>query len=108
MIFIQEHSNKVTAYEIKSYARRALLRFPKKTAEVLLDKYLRINYKLTLVQACLLIINNLKVSQSSSFETTLYTQNLTYDKLAQLITFGNECTPGSKILQLILNYRKEN
>jgi ERCC4-related helicase len=84
-----------------------VLLFPKRSTEVALNKYLMETEKVSLIQACFLIINSLKVTKADNHneEVTLVVTHPKLDALAQLITYGNEKVQGSQILKQVLNYK---
>lgn len=106
MVFRIDNCSKLAQARLKRTAKQNLLYFPRRTAEISLNKYLMETEKLSLIQACFLIINNLKVSRiDNSVIITILDSRL--EKLAQLITYGNESIYGSKILTASIIPRKE-
>ena len=68
-------------------------------ADRLLDKYLKANYKLSLRDACDLLLLRAKVSQGQPNEILITFVDRRLDKLASVITYGTGKIPGSNILK---------
>lgn len=76
-----------------------ILNYKKGPNETKLDKYLVKNYKISLVPLCISLIYNCTFQINTAEKTiTIIFKNYKYDKLARLITFGNESVKGSNIL----------
>lgn len=69
------------------------------TADKLLNKYLKSNYKLSLSSACDLLLMRAKVSQGQPNEILITFTDRRLDKLASVITYGTGKIPGSNILK---------
>lgn len=65
----------------------------------LLDKYLKANYKLSLRDACDLLLLRARVSQGQPNEILITFIDRRLDKLASVITYGTGKIPGSNILK---------
>ena len=67
--------------------------------EKALDKFLNDKYKISLHEACILLINNIKQTTNLSSNTLIITFKTNWlDKLASIITYGNGKLQGSNIL----------
>lgn len=84
-------------------ARSLISLYPMRGSEVILNNYLLENYKLTLKNACLLLLANLQVSESDENEIVLFFREDKYIKLAQIITYGIDDISGSQILKRSLS-----
>lgn len=69
------------------------------TADKLLDRYLKANYKLSLRDACDLLLLRAKISQGQQNEILIGFTDRRLDKLASVITYGTGKIPGSDILK---------
>ena len=81
-------------YVIKNY--------PLKASEVILDRYIQQQYKVSLKNMCIKLLLNLTFYKNDTGDLVLLFKDRRYDNIAQLITFGNGAIPGSKILQIAL------
>lgn len=99
MLFTYNTYNDVAKGGIRVRAYNIILRFPKKATEKALDKYLKENYNLTLVQACFKLARAAKITFDSetTYLITFPTKKL--DELASFITYGNREILGSQILR---------
>lgn len=84
-------------------ARSLISLYPMRGSEVILNNYLLENYKLTLKNACLLLLANLQVSDGDENEIVLFFREDKYIKLAQIITYGIDDISGSQILKKALS-----
>jgi hypothetical protein len=84
-------------------ARSLISLYPMRGSEVILNNYLLENYKLTLKNACLLLLANLQVSEGDENEIVLFFREDKYIKLAQIITYGIDDISGSQILKKSLS-----
>lgn len=107
MFFIIKTDNKkpVSIVKLKTLVRaRSLISlYPMRGTEVILNNYLVENYKLTLKNACLLLLANLQVSEGEENELIMVFKDEKYDKLAQIITYGIDNISGSQILKTVLS-----
>ena len=71
--------------------------------ELVLDNYIKQQYKTSLKDLCIKLLLSLTFYKDTEGNFLLLFKNPEYDKLAQLITYGNGAIPGSRILQLALN-----
>ena len=83
-------------------ARSLISLYPMRGTEVILNNYLVENYKLTLKNACFLLLANLHVSTSEENEIIMFFKDDKYTKLAQIITYGIDDISGSQILKTAL------
>jgi hypothetical protein len=87
------------AYRVLKYnAKKYVLQYSFGADELLLDKFLRQNYHISLKELCLTIINYCTFYNDTQ-NIIVKILNKKYDNLATLITYGNEQVFGSKILQ---------
>jgi hypothetical protein len=84
-------------------ARSIISLYPMRGTEILLNNYLIENYKLTLKNACMLLLANLHVSTGEENEIILFFKDEKYDKLTQIITYGIDNIAGSQILTTALS-----
>ena len=77
--------------------------YPMRGTEVILNNYLIENYKLTLKNACMLLLANLQVCTGANDEIVLFFREDKYIKLAQIITYGTDTISGSQILKIALS-----
>ena len=107
MFFIIKTDNKkpVSIIKLKTLVRaRSLISlYPMRGTEVILNNYLVENYKLTLKNACLLLLANLQISTGENDEIIMFFKDEKYDKLARIITYGIDNISGSQILKIILS-----
>ena len=73
--------------------------FPMRGAEIILDEYLKKQYKTSLKDACVDLLLHMTFYANNDGDLVLLFKNKKYDNLAQLITFGNGTIKGSQILQ---------
>jgi hypothetical protein len=84
-------------------ARSLISLYPMRGTEVILNNYLVENYKLTLKNACLLLLANLKFSTGEENEVIFFFKEEKYNQLAQIITYGIDNISGSQILKTALS-----
>ena len=84
-------------------ARSLISLYPMRGTEVILNNYLVENYKLTLKNACLLLLAKLHFSTGEENEIILFFKEDKYDKLARIITYGIDNISGSQILKTSLS-----
>lgn len=107
MFFIIKTDGKLPASILKLKtlvrARSLISLFPMRGTEVILNNYLVENYKLTLKNACFLLLANLQVSTGEENEILMFFKDDQYIKLAQIITYGIDGLSGSQILKIALS-----
>ena len=84
-------------------ARSLISLYPMRGTEVILNNYLLENYKLTLKNACFLLLANLHASAGEDDEVVMFFKDDKYNKLAQIITYGIDNISGSQILKTALS-----
>lgn len=84
-------------------ARSLISLYPMRGTEVILNNYLVENYKLTLKNACFLLLANLKFSVGEENEIIMFFKDEKHDKLARIITYGIDNISGSQILKTALS-----
>jgi hypothetical protein len=84
-------------------ARSLISLYPMRGTEVILNNYLVENYKLTLKNACFLLLTSLQFSTGEENEIIFFFKDERYDKLARIITYGIDNIPGSQILKTALS-----
>lgn len=107
MFFIIKNDNKtpvsIVKLKIILRARSLISLYPMRGTEVILNNYLIENYKLTLKNACFLLLANLQLSAGEENEIVIFFKNDTYEKLARIITYGIDSISGSQILKVALS-----
>ena len=84
-------------------ARSLISLYPMRGTEVILNNYLLENYKLTLKNACFLLLANLQISTGEENEIIMFFKEEKYTRLAQIITYGIDNVSGSQILKVALS-----
>ena len=84
-------------------ARSLISLYPMRGTEVILNNYLIENYKLTLKNACFLLLANLQFSTGEENEIIFFFKDEKYDQLARIITYGIDDISGSQILKTALS-----
>ncbi len=84
-------------------ARSLISLYPMRGTEVILNNYLIENYKLTLKNACFLLLANLQFSTGEENEIIFFFKDEKHDKLARIITYGIDDISGSQILKTALS-----
>ena len=82
-------------YVIKNYSFHA--------SELVLDKYIKQQYKVSLKDMCIKLLLSLTFYKNNDGDLVLLFKDTKYDKIAQLITYGNGIIRGSQILSIALN-----
>ena len=107
MFFIIKNTHKkpfsVVKLKTMLRARSLISLYPMRSTEVILNNYLVDNYRLTLKNACLLLLANLHVSEGEEDEIIMFFNEDKYTKLAQIITYGVDDISGSQILKAALS-----
>ena len=106
MFFIINSNKKpVSILKLKTLARaRSIISlYPMRGTEIILNNYLVENYKLTLKNACMLLLANIHASTGENNELILFFKDDKYIKLAQIITYGTGAVSGSQILKIALS-----
>jgi hypothetical protein len=76
--------------------------YPLRVSETLLDNYLNQYHKIGLKDLCVKLLLSLTFHIDEKENLIGIFKNQEDDKMAQLITYGNGATPGSRILQTAL------
>jgi hypothetical protein len=84
-------------------ARSLISLYPMRGTEIILNNYLIENYKLTLKNACFLLLANLQFSEGEENEIIFFFKDEKYDQLARIITYGIDNISGSQILKIALS-----
>lgn len=84
-------------------ARSLISLYPMRGTEVILNNYLVANHKLTLKNACFLLLANLHFSTGEENEIVMFFKDDKYTKLARIITYGIDNISGSQILKTALS-----
>lgn len=100
-----ESKKPVSVVKLKTLirARSLISLYPMRGTEVILNNYLVTNYKLTLKNACFLLLANLKFSVGEENEIIMFFKDEKYDRLARIITYGIDNISGSQILKTALS-----
>lgn len=80
-------------------------KYPLHASELALDNYIQQQHKTSLKNLCIKLLLNLTYYVDNDKNLVLLFKDPRYDKIAQLITYGNGAIPGSRILQIALNDR---
>ena len=78
-------------------------KYPLNASELLLDQFLKQQYKISLKDLCIDLLLNISFYKNDENNLILLFKNPEHDRLARLVTFGNGAIPGSQILQSALN-----
>ena len=78
--------------------------YPMHASDMILDNYIQQQYKVSLKNMCIKLLLSLTFHKNDEGDLTLLFKDQKYDKIAQLITYGNGAIPGSKILQIALKH----
>lgn len=84
-------------------ARSLISLYPMRGSELILNNYLVENYKLTLKNACFLLLANVQFSEGEENEIIFFFKDEKYDQLARIITYGIDNISGSQILKTALS-----
>ena len=107
MFFIIKTNSKkpISIIKLKTLvrARSLISMYPMRGTEIILNNYLIENYKLTLKNACFLLLTNLHISSGEDNEIIMFFKDDKYAKLAQIITYGADNISGSQILKTALS-----
>lgn len=76
--------------------------YPLKASELVLDRYIQQQHKITLKDLCIKLLLNLTYHKNNEGDLVLLFKNQKYDELARLVTYGNGALPGSRILKIAL------
>lgn len=76
--------------------------YPLHASDLALDQFIRQQYKSSLKDMCIKLLLSLTFYKNNNGGLILLFKDPRYDKIAQLITYGNGAIPGSKILQTAL------
>lgn len=71
-------------------------------SELALDRFIQQQYKVSLKDMCIKLLLSLTFYEDNEGNLILLFKDQRYDKIAQLITYGNGAIPGSRILQIAL------
>ena len=78
-------------------------KYPLKASDLIMDKYIQQQYKMSLKNLCVKLLLDLTFYKDDSGNLVLLFKDHRSDALAQLVTYGNGAIPGSRILQTALN-----
>lgn len=80
-------------------AKTIILNHTIRVEEVKLNEYLKKEFNLNLISACIYILTHCKIQQDKDDNIIILFENKKIDNLAALITYGNLEVPGSKLLK---------
>lgn len=107
MFFVIKNSRYLSEEQLRTgtllKAYMIIKNHPLNAAEQLLNNYLEQQYKSSLKNLCIQLLLNLTYYMDNENNLILMFKNPKYDRLAQLITYGNGAIPGSRILKTALN-----
>jgi len=95
-------SEKKFIIDTRMFALFAIKKYRFNANEIILDRYLRHTYKISLRGSCLLIVTKLKFMRDNDGYLVGTTYDRRLDKLAALIIYGNGVVKGSNILNVAL------
>jgi hypothetical protein len=78
-------------------------KYPMKASDLLMDQFIEQQYKTSLKNLCIKLLLDLTFYRDNSGNFVLMFKDPQYDKIARLITYGNEAIPGSNILRIALS-----
>jgi hypothetical protein len=106
MLFSVENKNNLAASQLKTNtvlnAYFIIKNYPLNTSEKILNNYIQDHYNISLKNLCIKLLLDLTYYCNDEGNLILFFKNPASDRLAQLITYGNGRTPGSRILQIAL------
>ena len=77
--------------------------YPIHASDLILDHYIQQQYNTSLKNMCIKLLLSLTFYKDNEGNLVLLFKDPRYDKIAQLITYGNGAIPGSKILKIALS-----
>jgi hypothetical protein len=77
--------------------------YPMRAADITLDSYIQQQYDTSLKNMCIKLLLSLTFHKDNEGNLVLLFKDSKYDKIAQLITYGNGAIQGSKILRVALS-----
>ena len=77
-------------------------KYPMHASDLILDNYIRQQYKTSLKNLCIKLLLSLTFHVDNRGNLILLFKDQKHDKIARLITYGNGVIPGSRILQIAL------
>lgn len=98
-----ETSAKISKVQYIINAKRIIIMYPMHTNEKMLDKYLIENYDTNLKLMCLALLDDIKFTTDASNYIIGTFNHEDKNKIAELITYGNEKLKGSAILRTALS-----
>ena len=108
MFFIIKNKKYVSTEHLKTnaliHAYFIVKHYPLKASDVILDNYLKNQYKIDLKNLCVKLLLSLTFYEDDNGNLVLLFKNPKDDLLARLITYGNGTIPGSRILQIAFDY----
>ena len=76
--------------------------YPLHASDLLLDKFIQQQYKVSLKDLCIKLLLNLTFYKDNDGNLIMMFKDPKFDNLASLVTYGNGVIPGSRILQIAL------
>lgn len=76
--------------------------YPMHASDLILERYIQQQYDTDLKNMCIKLLLSLTFHKDTEGNLVLLFKDPKYDKIAQLITYGNGAIPGSRILQIAL------
>lgn len=106
MLFIIPNKNYLSTEQLRTStlvkAYYIIQKFPLHASDLILENYIKQQYKTSLKNMCVKLLLNLTFYKNDAGDLVLMFKNSKYDQIARLITYGNGVIPGSKILQISL------
>ena len=107
MLFIVKNSRYLSTEQLRAdtlmNAYFIIKNYPMHASDLVLDQYIQQQHKMTLKNMCIKLLLSLTYHKDNEGNLVLLFKDNKYDKIAQLITYGNGAIPGSRILQIALN-----
>ena len=76
--------------------------YPLHASDLLLDKFIQQQYKVSLKDLCIKLLLNLTFYKDNDGNLIMMFKDPKFDNIASLVTYGNGVIPGSRILQIAL------
>lgn len=103
MFFTYETNQNLTKQMVRGTAKLKLALYKLTTNDLVLDRYLQSEYNLGLYDACIKLINDIKIAKAENNRWVVTFNKNESNKFAELITFGTGRILGSRILIRILS-----
>ena len=109
MLFIIKNNHCMSTEQLRTStlldAYYIISNYPMRAADLRLEQYIQQQYGTSLKNMCVKLLLSLTFHKDNEGNILLLFKDRKYDKIAQIITYGNGAIPGSRILQIALNNR---